>query len=125
MLRNALEGYLKSIAAESALVAPFMALLGNMGFEDVHFVHGPFEFGKDVIAKRCATRAVTQYLFQLKRGDLTQSAWRNHVRGQIETALSSNLGDPAFNIDGPREVVLVSKCVNALSGTCIPFDDRT
>jgi len=107
MLRNVLDDYLANIAAESSLIAPFMALLAAMGFEDIHFVHGPFEFGKDVITKKRQGETLVQYVFQLKRGDMSVGKWRSEVRGQVETALSSNLGDPAFNSDGPVEVVLV------------------
>ena len=50
MLANVVESYLDSLE-EREFDAPFMALLRALGFWDIHLLHGPFEFGKDLIAK--------------------------------------------------------------------------
>lgn len=50
MLANVVESYLDSLE-EREFDAPFMALLRALGFWDIHLLHGPFEFGKDFIAK--------------------------------------------------------------------------
>jgi hypothetical protein len=31
--------------------APLLAVLSSQGYYDLHFIHGAFEFGKDLIAK--------------------------------------------------------------------------
>jgi hypothetical protein len=75
-----------------------MALLRARGFYDIHYLHGPFEFGKDFIAK-CSDGAVTtQYSIQTKAGDIDLSAYRV-VRGQIDdlrlNAVAGNFGGPS------------------------------
>ena len=51
MLDDAVDSYLDSVT-ERAFDEPLLALLRAQGFVDIHLVHGGFEFGKDVIAKR-------------------------------------------------------------------------
>lgn len=107
MLRNVLEGYLDQIK-ERELDLPLLLLLPALGFEDIHLTHGPVEFGKDVIAKKWEGNVNIQYSFQSKVGNITQSAWRNDVRGQIETALWSSLSHPNFDKSLPHQVVLLT-----------------
>ena len=51
MLDDVIGNYIDSLT-EREFDAPFMALLRLHGFDDIHFLHGSFEFGKDFIAKR-------------------------------------------------------------------------
>ena len=69
MLDDVLGRYLDDLE-EREFDAPFMALLRSMRYEDIHFLHGTFEFGKDFIAKRTDSDSTTQYTgsFQLTVG---------------------------------------------------------
>ena len=107
MLRNVLEGYLDRIK-EREFDIPLLVLLPALGFHDIHFTHGPVAFGKDVIAKKREGDNDVQYSFQSKAGDISQSTWRNEVRGQIETALWSSLSHPNFDKSLPHQVVLLT-----------------
>ena len=107
MLRNVLEDYLERVK-EREFDLPLLLLLPAMGFYDVHFTHGPVEFGKDIIAKKREGDTEVQYSLQSKAGDITQSAWRNEVRGQLETALWSSLSHPNFDKTLPHQVALLS-----------------
>ncbi len=51
MLDDVIGNYIDSLT-EREFDAPFEALLRLHGFNDIHFLHGCFEFGKDFIAKR-------------------------------------------------------------------------
>ena len=51
-------------------------------FTDIHFLHGPFEFGMDFIAKGYDGGTFCQFAFQTKAGDLNRPAW-DDCRGQI------------------------------------------
>lgn len=46
MLADVIASYIDSLT-EREFDAPFLALLRLQGFTDIHFLHGPFEFGKD------------------------------------------------------------------------------
>lgn len=107
MLRNVLGDYLDRIT-ERECDLPLLLLLPVLGFYDVHFTHGPVEFGKDVIAKKLDGDPEVQYSFQSKAGNITQSAWRREVRGQLETALWSSLSHPNFDRNLPHQVVLLT-----------------
>jgi len=50
MIANVIGSYLDNLE-EREFDAPFMSLLRGLRFTDIHFLHGPFEFGKDFIAK--------------------------------------------------------------------------
>ncbi len=69
MLADAIGNYVNSLT-EREFDAPFTALLRLHGFTDIHFLHGPFEFGKDFIAKRLEDGVEYQYAFQTKAGDI-------------------------------------------------------
>jgi len=107
MLRNVLDDYLERVK-EREFDLPLLLLLPVLGYYDVHLTHGPVEFGRDVIAKRREGDNEVQFSFQSKAGDITQSAWRNEIRGQIETALWSSLSHPNFNRNLPHQVVLLT-----------------
>ncbi|WP_156425574.1 MULTISPECIES: hypothetical protein [unclassified Mycobacterium] len=108
MLRALVGNFLDSLS-EREFDAPLLAILANQGFYDIHFIHGGFEFGKDVIAKKRdeSTGAVYQYAIQSKAGNIGQPAWRE-VRPQIEECAYNTRAHPSFDKDLPRVSVLVT-----------------
>jgi hypothetical protein len=50
VLDSVIAGFLESLT-ERELDEPLRAVLRAQGFFDIHFVHGPSEFGRDFIAK--------------------------------------------------------------------------
>jgi hypothetical protein len=107
MLRNVLADYLDNVN-EREFDLPFLALLSAMGFYDIHYTHGPVEFGKDFIAKRQIDNIVMQFSFQLKAGDIGLADWRNTIRGQMLDCLLVGLSHPNFARDIPHQSVLVT-----------------
>ena len=108
MLRDVVGTYLDTLT-EREFDAPLLAILSARGFVDVHFIHGSFEFGKDVVAKRTdpQTGEVRQFVIQSKAGDIGLPEWRA-VRPQLEECEYNTLGHPAFDAALPRTVVLVT-----------------
>lgn len=108
MLRDVVGTFLDTLA-EREFDGPLLALLGARGFTDVHFIHGAFEFGKDVLAKKTdpVTGETRQYVIQSKAGDIGQPAWRE-VRPQLEECEYNTIGHPSFDADLPRVAVLVT-----------------
>ncbi|RKS04954.1 hypothetical protein DFP74_0534 [Nocardiopsis sp. Huas11] len=108
MLRAVVSTFLETLT-EREFDAPLLALLSSQGFTDIHFIHGGFEFGKDVIAKRLDVDGQTlrQYSIQSKAGDLGQPDWRA-VRPQLEECEYNTRAHPSFNADLPRVAVLVT-----------------
>ena len=104
MLREVLEDYLSSVV-ERDFDYPTSALLQAMGFREIHFTHGTVEFGKDFIAKRLDNGVDYQYVIQSKRADISQSLWRNQIRGQLEEAIVSKLSHPQFDETLPRKAI--------------------
>jgi len=107
MIADVIGSYLDSLE-EREFDAPFMALLRSLGFRDIHFLHGPFEFGKDFIAKRNEGGAVVQYSFQTKAGNVGLADW-NKCRGQIDMLRTNSLAHPAFDGSLQRQAVFVSR----------------
>jgi hypothetical protein len=105
MIADVIGNYLDNLE-EREFDAPFMALLRAMGFHDIHFLHGTFEFGKDFIAKRTQPE-LTQFAFQTKAGDIGLSVW-NECRGQVDMLRTNSLAHPDFDSSIPRQVVLVT-----------------
>ena len=62
MLNDVVEHYLDSLE-EREFDVPFIALLRSLGYFDIHFLHGSFEFGKDFIAKARIEGSETQFAF--------------------------------------------------------------
>ena len=133
MLRAVVENFLSSLT-EREFDGPLLAILSSRGFTDIHFTHGGFEFGKDVIAKKEVSKtgfvaslgrrlgcrgssSVRQYAIQSKAGDLGQSEWRA-VRPQLEECEYNTLSHPAFDDSLPRVVVLVT--TGHLKGAAAP-----
>ncbi|KAA2262853.1 hypothetical protein F0L68_11540 [Solihabitans fulvus] len=117
MLRDVVGAFLDTVT-EREFDAPLLALLAARGFTDVHFLHGAFEFGKDVIAKGPkplhgdvgsgdpASWTLHQFALQSKAGDMGAPGWRE-VRPQLDEARLDGLGHPAFDVNLPRAGVLV------------------
>jgi len=106
MLAAAIGNYIDSLT-EREFDTPFIALLPLHGFTDIHFLHGPFEFGKDFIAKRKEDGVEYQYAFQTKAGDLGLSDWRA-CRGQIDMLRTNALAHPNFDKAMPRKARFVT-----------------
>jgi hypothetical protein len=104
LLDDVVGSFLDSVG-EREFDAPLMALLRSHGFTDIHFVHGQYEFGKDVIAKS-EDGAPVQYVLQSKAGDLGLSQWTG-IRGQIDLLRTNELSHPSFDRTLPRRAVLV------------------
>lgn len=108
MLRDVVGTFLDTLS-EHEFDGPLLASLGARGFTDIHFIHGAFEFGKDVLAKKTdpATGETRQYVIQSKAGDVGQPKWRA-VRPQLEECEYNTIGHPSFDPDFPRVAVLVT-----------------
>lgn len=108
MLRAVVGTFLDAIS-EREFDGPLLALLAAQGFTDVHFIHGGFEFGKDVIAKRTDPDSgeTRQYSIQSKAGDIGLGDWRL-IRPQLEECEYNTRSHPAFDDDLPRVAVLVT-----------------
>ena len=106
MLNDVIGNYLDSVE-EREFDAPFIALLRAMGYWDIHFLHGSFEFGKDFIAKGNSEGSTAQFAFQTKAGDINLGAW-NECRGQIDMLRTDSLAHPAFDEKLPRKAVFVT-----------------
>lgn len=74
----------------------FLSLLRANGYHDVHFTHGAYEFGKDVIAKRTVTGGVEQHAFQSKAGDISGSVW-DGIYSQMNELLGCTYTHPNFD----------------------------
>ena len=106
MLRALIERYLDNLSDERAFDSTLVALLAGGGFFDIHFSHGPFEFGKDFVAKLVDEGVTYQYAIQSKLGDINLSQWRS-VREQMLETVTSSLGGPTFDEALPRRSILV------------------
>lgn len=95
---------------ERGFDSTFLSLLRAAQFFDVHFTHGVFEFGKDVIAKlpaQSGDHSARQYAFQLKAGDIGAGEWAEIV-GQLHELTDAYLTHPNFDKSLPRNFVLVT-----------------
>jgi len=106
MLDDVIGNYIDSLT-EREFDAPFIALLRLHGFVDIHFLHGPFEFGKDFIAKRTEDGKQRQYAFQTKAGNIGKTEWGS-CRIQIDELLTSSLAHPNFDGLMPRSARFVT-----------------
>ena len=108
MLRVVVENFLNALN-EREFDGPLLSLLASQGFYDIHFIHGSFEFGKDVIAKKAdpETGQVRQYSIQSKAGDIGLNEWRQ-IRPQLEECEYNTLAHPSFSSELPRVAVLVT-----------------
>lgn len=105
MLDDAIAGFLAAVT-EREFDEPLLALLRAHGFEDIHFLHGSYEFGKDVIAKREREGVRTQFVLQSKAGDVNLKGWES-IFGQLDLLRTNNLAHPNFDTALPRLAILV------------------
>jgi hypothetical protein len=103
LLDVAVGNYLDSVT-EREFDPALLALLRSQGFDDVHLIHGQFEFGKDAIAKRGDPR--TQYTIQSKAGNIGLPEWAS-MRGQLDMLRLNELAHPSFDRKLPRVGLLV------------------
>lgn len=96
MLKNVLEDYLTSIS-EIQFFIPFKLLLESKGFQDIHQTHGNIEFGKDFIAQKEDGAIRSQYVFQLKVGDIDLAKYRTEIQPQLLDACTNSLSHPNYN----------------------------
>lgn len=107
ILESAISEFLDRLPTERHFDAPFMALLRLHGYYDIHFLHGPVEFGKDFIAKRVESGRTLQYTFQSKLGDIGRAEWAGKVQPQCEEMAIQTLAHPGFDVNLERISVLV------------------
>lgn len=108
MLTSIIENYLLSIK-EIQFFRPFINLLDVIGYKDIHLLHGPNEFGKDIIAKKDGK----QFAFVIKVGDVNQTKFMKEVKGQLLEAQTNTLAYP--NFDFP-----ISKVIFVTTGNLTP-----
>lgn len=105
-LADAVAAYVESLT-ERELDAPLLALLGRLGFDKVHLVHGAYEFGKDFVAQRTEDGIRYQYCLQSKAGDLGAAGWRA-VRQQVDAMRTGTVAHPDFDPGLQRRLVVVT-----------------
>lgn len=107
MLQYVIDDYLRSIT-EIQFFLPFIQLLEASGYFDIHLVHSPTEFGKDVIAKKSEQGEAMQYAFQLKAGDINLLKFRDELQQQLLQACTNKLAHPNLDQTLPYQVVFVT-----------------
>src|SRR5207244_5826618 len=105
MLDNAIAGFLAAVT-EREFDEPLLALLRARGFDDIHYLHGSVEFGKDVIAKAEREGERTQFVIQSKAGDVNLGGWTS-IAGQLDLLRNDRHAHPNFNETLPRQAVLL------------------
>lgn len=105
-LEDAVAAYVEGLT-ERELDAPLLALLRRLGFHHVHLVHGPYEFGKDFVARRHEDGTEYQYCLQSKAGDLGSANWRD-VLQQVDAMRTGSVVHPDFDPFLPRRLVVVT-----------------
>lgn len=119
-LADAVAGYVESLT-ERELDAPLIALLYRLGYTHVHLVHGAYEFGKDIIARRDGNGATFQYCLQSKAGNLSTSAWRD-LRQQVDAMRTGTVVHPDFDPTLPRKLVVITNG-RLVGGAGVEFQD--
>ena len=105
MLGAVVEHFLDHVS-EREFDAPFIALLLKLGFGDVHYLHGQYQFGKDFIARATENGQQVQYVFQSKAGDLNLGDWSKGTP-QLDLMRTNTLAHPGFDTVLQRRAVLV------------------
>jgi hypothetical protein len=105
MLDDAIAGFLAAVT-EREFDEPLLALLRVAGFFDIHYLHGSYEFGKDLIAKAERGAVETQFVIQSKAGDLNLKDWTS-ISGQLDLLRNDRHAHPSFDPTLPRQAVLV------------------
>lgn len=106
-LADAVAAYVERLT-EREFDAPFIALLHQLGYTEVHLTHGPYEFGKDFIARRNEDGHEHQWCFQTKAGHINSKQLRTDVQPQINLMRAGSVVHPAFSKDLPRRIVVVT-----------------
>jgi hypothetical protein len=106
MIENVIGNYLDNLE-EREFDEPFMALLRANGFNDVHFLHGAFEFGKDFIAKGVDNGVSCQFCFQTKAGNIGIGDW-GEARRQIDEMRTNKIAHADFDRNLPVRAVFVT-----------------
>jgi len=107
MLKNVIENYLSSIR-EVDFFGPFKKLLEGLGYFDIHLLHGPTEFGKDIIAKKQDGESKSQYCFQIKVGDINLNKFLREIKPQLLEIITNKISHPNFDKSIPQEIVFVT-----------------
>lgn len=108
MITQVLRNYLTGIERERHFDTPLGLLLPTLDFYDVHYTHGTIEFGKDFIAKRIDGGVEIQCSFQLKRGNISLSDWRNEIQHQMLQSVLTPLRHPNFDRGLTHQAYLVT-----------------
>ncbi len=105
MIERVIENWLDSTTEREYQFAFCQALLSE-GFR-IHHVssHGQMEQGKDIIA---TDKHGTHYAYQLKSGDIDQSAWRRTIRGEVEELVELPIQHPNIPQAAHSRAVLVT-----------------
>jgi hypothetical protein len=116
MLDDAIAVFLAAVT-EREFDEPLLALLRGAGFYDIHYLHGSYEFGKDIIARAERGGTREQFVIQSKAGDLNLSGWTS-VTGQLDLLRNDRHAHPNFDYTLPRKAVLV--LTGRLTGAAAP-----
>ena len=101
---RAIENWLTN-ASERGYQVAFCHLLNAMGYSVVHSTtHTPIEEGKDIIAKDARGRAVA---FQLKRGKINVTDWRN-MESEINELVENSIRHPSIGNNVKHKPILVT-----------------
>lgn len=107
MLRNVIENYLTEIK-EVQFFVPFLALLNNLGYRKIRMLHGPYEFGKDIIAQKEDNSELIQYCFQLKARDINLNKFTSEIKPQILEIITNKVSHPDFNESVKMKCIFVT-----------------
>jgi len=106
VFESVIEGWLDQLL-ERDFDEPLLAILRSRGFADIHYTHGPYEFGKDFVAKLKLTDETHQYGIQCKAGDIGGAEF-DSIRGQLDELTSSRLAHPSYDAALPKKHVLLT-----------------
>jgi hypothetical protein len=106
MLTAAFGNWIDAIS-ERGFDGAFLCLLRANGYHDVHFTHGSYEFGRDVVAKITDGGRVIQCAFQSKAGDISGNDWEG-MFSQLFELVTMPSTHPSFDQSLPRRCFLVT-----------------
>lgn len=105
-LADVVAAYVESLT-EREFDAPVIALLHYLGFDNIHLIHGQFEFGQDFVAQREEDGVRYQYCLQSKAGNIGMPGWRD-VRPQLDEMRTGKIAHPNYNPKLPRRLVFIT-----------------
>lgn len=104
-LERTIENWLSSVN-EKSYQLPFCQLLLSEGYKVLHSSkHSTLEQGKDVIA---IDKKGIPCVFQLKGGNITNSRWRNELKGEIEELIDYPIIHPSVNKNKKHRSCLIT-----------------